>query len=82
MARRSEQERHVVALLEVVRHEVVTVAEGVAGLHEKVDRGFAESIKRDAALDRKIDWVARTLNQTIDRLSERLDSHLERGHTY
>ena len=77
----SEEERGFTALLEQIRREVATVADGIAGLHEKTDRISEESAKRAVSLDQKIDLFAVTLNKKFDRLSSQIQNHIGRAHS-
>ena len=67
---RSEEERGFAVLLEHVRSEVHTIADGVAGLHTKMDtgfgdirtdmtRGFADVRKAISALSKRVEALER-----------------------
>ena len=68
MVHGSDEERGFTVLLEQVRSEVRLVAEGVVGLHQKVDRGFAD-------VRQEFTRVRQEMNVGFYELMKRLQEH-------
>ena len=72
MGKQTGQERRFTVLLEQVQSEVRMIAEGLTGLDQKVDRGFAD-VRQEFA------HVRHDMNSGFHELTKRLNDH-ERAH--